>query len=140
VTSVLVIDDHPIVRQGCRRLLSDAGIRSVLEAGDVIAGYELLCLHRPDIVIVDLAIGKNSLEGLALIRRIKAHNSQAHIVVLSMYDDPSIIACALEAGASGYVIKDTATEDLLTAIRTIEEAICICPPKGLSATRSGSER
>jgi DNA-binding NarL/FixJ family response regulator len=76
-------------------------------------------------------MGKNSLDGLALIQRIKALNSQAHIVVLSMHDDPSIIACALlEAGASGYVTKDDTTEDLLNAIRTIQEGEFVFAPKG----------
>ena len=126
MTSVLVIDNHPIVLQGCRRFLSDAGITSVLEAGDVVAGYELFCRHRPDVVIVDLAMGKNSLEGLALIQRIKSHNSHAHILVLSMHEDPSIVARALEAGASGYVIKER-PEDLLIAIKTIQEGNFIWP-------------
>lgn len=101
--------------------MSEAGITSVLEAGDVVAGYELFYHHKPDVVIVDLAMGKNCLEGLALIRRINSHNSQAHILVLSMHKDPIIATRALEAGASGYVIKDAATEDLLIAIKTIQE-------------------
>jgi two-component system invasion response regulator UvrY len=121
VTSVLVVDDHPIVLQGCRRLLADAGVKSVLEAGDVAAGYELFCRHRPDVVIVDLAMGENRLGGLSLIQRINSHDPQAHILVLSMHRDPIIVARALEAGASGYVLKDTATEDLLKAIQTIQE-------------------
>jgi len=121
VTSVLVVDDHPMVIQGCRRLLADAGITSVLEAGDVAAGYELFCCQRPDVVIVDLAMGADSLEGLSLIERIKSHNPQTRILVLSMHRDPIIVARALEAGASGYILKDTATEDLLNAIRTIRE-------------------
>jgi two-component system, NarL family, invasion response regulator UvrY len=121
VTSVLVIDDHPIVLQGCRRLLADAGVTSVLEASDVAAGYEIFCRHRPDAVIVDLAIGENRLEGLALIQRIKSHDPQAHILVLSMHRDPIIVARALEAGANGYILKETATDDLLTAIQTIQE-------------------
>jgi CheY-like chemotaxis protein len=82
--SVLVIDDHPIVLRGCRRLLEDAGVTSVLEAGDVAAGYELFCCHRPDVVIMDLAMGKNGVEGLSLIQRIKSHDPLAHILVLSM--------------------------------------------------------
>jgi len=121
VTSVLVIDDHPIVLQACRRLLEDAGVASVLEAGDVAAGYELFCRHNPDVVIVDLAMEKNSLGGLSLIQRINSHDPQAHILVLSMHRDPIIVARALEAGASGYILKDTATEDLLNAIQTIQE-------------------
>jgi two-component system, NarL family, invasion response regulator UvrY len=119
--SALVIDDHPIVLQGCRRLLEDAGVTSVLEAGDVAAGYELFCCHRPDIVIVDLAMGENGVQGLSLIQRIKAHDPRARILVLSMHRDPIIVARALEAGASGYILKDTATEDLLNAIQTIQD-------------------
>ena len=70
---------------------------------------------------VDLAIGANGLEGLSLIQRIKSHNPQTRILVLSMHRDPIIVARALEAGASGYILKDTATEDLLNAIRAIRE-------------------
>ena len=121
VTSVLVIDDHPIVLRACRRLLEDAGVASVLEAGDVAAGYELFCRHNPDVIIVDLPMEKNSLGGLSLIQRINSHDPQAHILVLSMHRDPIIVARALEAGASGYILKDTATEDLLNAIQTIQE-------------------
>ena len=121
MTSVLVIDDHPIVLHGCRRLLEDAGVPSVLEAGDVAAGYELFCRHRPDVVIVDVAMGENGLEGLSLIQRIHSHDPQAHILVLSMYRDPIIVAHALKAGANGFILKDTATEDLLNAIQTIQE-------------------
>ena len=94
VTSVLVIDDHPIVLQACRRLLEDAGVASVLEAGDVAAGYELFCRDNPDVVIVDLAMEKNSLGGLSLIQRINSHDPQAHILVLSMHRDPIIVARA----------------------------------------------
>jgi DNA-binding NarL/FixJ family response regulator len=110
-----------MVTQGCRRLLADAGITSVLEASDVAAGYELFCCQRPDVVIVDLAMGANGLEALSLIQRIKSHNPQTRILVLSMHRDPIIVARALEAGASGYILKDTATEDLLNAIRAIRE-------------------
>jgi two-component system, NarL family, invasion response regulator UvrY len=119
--SALVIDDHPIVLRGCRRLLEDAGVASVLEASGVAAGYELFRCHRPDIVIVDLAMGENGVEGLSLIQRIKSLDPQARILVLSMHRDPIIVARSLEAGASGYILKDTATEDLLNAIRTIQE-------------------
>jgi len=121
MTSVLVIDDHPIVLEGCRRLLVASGVTDVLEAGDVVAGYELFCHHRPDVVIVDLAMGKNGLEGLSLIQRINSHDPQAHILVLSMHKDQIIVSRALQAGARGYIVKDGAIEDLPNAIRTIRE-------------------
>jgi two-component system, NarL family, invasion response regulator UvrY len=105
MTSVLIIDDHPIVLQGCRRVLEDAGIAPVLAASDLVAGYRLYRRHKPDVVIVDLAIQGKGLGGLDLIRRIRAHDGRAHVLVLSMHNDAMIVARSLEAGASGYVLK-----------------------------------
>jgi two-component system, NarL family, invasion response regulator UvrY len=117
---VLVIDDHPIVLQGCRRMLEDAGISAVLEARDATSGYRLYRRHRPDVVIVDLAMQGNGLGGLDLIRRINAHNPRVRILVFSMHSDPIIVTRALEAGATGYVLKDSSSEDLLKAFTTVE--------------------
>jgi DNA-binding NarL/FixJ family response regulator len=100
MTSVLIIDDHPIVLQGCRRVLEDAGIEPVLAASDMVAGYRLYLRHRPDVAIVDLAIAGKGLGGLELIRRIRAQDPAAHILVLSMHNDPMIVARSLEAGAA----------------------------------------
>jgi len=119
VTSVLIIDDHPIVLQGCRRVLEDAGISPVLAASDVVAGYRLYLRHRPDVAVIDLAIQGKGLGGLALVRRIKAHDRRAHILVLSMHNDATIVARSLEAGASGYVLKDTAPEEFVRAVQRV---------------------
>jgi two-component system, NarL family, invasion response regulator UvrY len=119
MTSVLIVDDHPIVLQGCRRILEDAGIAPVLAASDIVAGYRLYHRHRPDVVIVDLAIQGKGLGGFALIRRIKTHDARAHILVLSMHNDPMIVARSLEAGASGYVLKDTSSEELVSAVQQV---------------------
>src|SRR5208283_4051359 len=115
MTSVLIIDDHPIVLQGCRRMLEDAGVAVVLEARDAVSGYRLYRRHRPDGVIIDLAIQGSGLGGLPLIRRISAHDRRVGILVLSMHSDPIIVARALEAGATGYVLKDTSSEELVKA-------------------------
>jgi two-component system, NarL family, invasion response regulator UvrY len=64
MASVLIIDDHPIVLQGCRRMLEDAGVQIVLEARDPISGYRLYRRHHPDVVIVDLTMQGNRLGGL----------------------------------------------------------------------------
>ena len=119
MTSVLIIDDHPIVLQGCRRVLEDAGIEPVLAASDMVAGYRLYLRHRPDVAIVDLAIAGKGLGGLELIRRIRAHDAGAHILVLSMHNDPMIVSRSLEAGASGYVLKDTSSEELVKAVQQV---------------------
>jgi CheY-like chemotaxis protein len=98
--SVLVIDDHPIALQGCRRVLEDAGIAPIFCTTDLEAAYQLLLTHRPDVAIVDLAFPGDSLGGLRFIRRIKASAKQTHVLVFSMHDDPAIVGQALEAGAS----------------------------------------
>ena len=119
MTSVLVIDDHPIVLQGCRRMLQDAGVTDVLEARDAASGYKLYRRHHPNVVIVDLAMQGSGLGGLPLIRRISAHDRRVRILVFSMHSDPIIVARALEAGATGYVLKDTSSADLLQAFEKV---------------------
>ncbi len=119
MTRVLVVDDHPIVLQGCRRMLQDAGIAEVLEARDVVSGYRLYRRNRPDVMIVDLGMQNRGLDGLALIRRIRAHNPRARILVFSMHSDPVIVARALQAGAIGYVVKDTSAENFMTAFENV---------------------
>lgn len=119
MTRVLVVDDHPIVLQGCRRMLQDAGIAEVLEARDVVSGYRLYRRNRPDVMIVDLGMQNRGLDGLALIRRIRAHNPRARILVFSMHSDPVIVARALQAGALGYVVKDTSAENFMTAFENV---------------------
>jgi two-component system, NarL family, invasion response regulator UvrY len=119
MTAVLVIDDHPIVLQGCRRMLEDAGISNVLEARDAVSGYKLYRRHHPDVVIVDLAMQGSGLGGLDLVRRINAHDPAARILVFSMHSDPIIVARALQAGAIGYVLKDTSPAELIKGFEQV---------------------
>jgi two-component system, NarL family, invasion response regulator UvrY len=120
MTSILVVDDHPIVLQGCRRILEDCGITTVFEATDAATGYERFRSHRPDVIIVDLALRNDGLGGLSLIRRINEDDRRVPILVLSMHRDPTLVMQALEAGAVGYLLKDTATEELLKAIQEVQ--------------------
>jgi two-component system invasion response regulator UvrY len=119
MTTVLVVDDHPIVLQGCRRMLEDAGVEVIFEARDAITGYKLCRRHRPDVAIVDLAMQDSGLGGLPLIRRIRTHDRRVRILVFSMHSDPIIVARALEAGACGYVLKDTSSDDFLKAFHAV---------------------
>jgi two-component system invasion response regulator UvrY len=119
MTSVLIIDDHPIVLQGCRRILQDAGVQTILDARDATSGYRLYRRHNPDVVIVDLAMQGSGLGGLPLIRRIRSHDPRTRILVFSMHSDPIIVARALEAGATGYVLKDTSSQELVKAFEKV---------------------
>ena len=118
MTSVLIVDDHPIVLQGCRRVLEDAEMTPILEASDLVNGYRLYRRHQPDAIVVDLSIAGDGLGGLSLIRRIKLHDPHARVLVLSMHSDPMIVARTLEAGAIGYVLKDTSSDDLVKAVES----------------------
>jgi two-component system, NarL family, invasion response regulator UvrY len=120
MTSVLIVDDHPIVLQGCRRMLEDAGVGAVFEARDAASGYKLYRRHRPGVTIVDLAMQGSGLGGLPLISRINSHDPRACILVFSMHSDPIIVARALEAGAIGYVLKDASSTDLMRAFETVK--------------------
>lgn len=119
MTRVLVVDDHPIVLQGCRRMLQDAGINDVFEAPDPETGYRLYCSHKPEVVIVDLGMQDKGLSGLELIRRIRGHDAHVRILVFSMHSDPVIVARALQAGATGYVVKDTSAEKFIEAFQSV---------------------
>lgn len=119
MTRVLVVDDHPIVLQGCRRMLHDAGINDVLEARDPETGYRLYCSHTPEVVVVDLGMQDKGLSGLELIRRIRGHDAHVRILVFSMHSDPVIVARALQAGATGYVVKDTSAEKFIEAFQSV---------------------
>ncbi len=119
MTSVLLIDDHPIVLQGCRHLLEDAGVSDLMEAQTALAGYRLFRRKRPDVVIVDLALNGSGLAGLALVRRLRAQAARMPILVFSMHADPVIASRALEAGATGYLLKDTSPDDLLEAFEKV---------------------
>jgi len=119
MTSVLVIDDHPIVLQGCRRLLEDAGVERVLEASTLLSGYRQFRREKPDVVIVDLSLQGSGLSGLLLVRRLRSHSPRTPILVFSMHGDPVIASRALEAGATGYVLKDTASGTLMEAFERV---------------------
>jgi two-component system invasion response regulator UvrY len=120
MTSVLVVDAHPIVLEGCRSMLEEAGFGKVLEARDVSMAYRLYRRHHPDVLIIELAMQGSGLGGLELIRRIRADNARTHILVLTVHSDPIIVARALEAGATGYVLKDASLEDIMKAFATVQ--------------------
>jgi two-component system invasion response regulator UvrY len=119
MTKVLFIDVHPIVLQGCRRMLEDVGVTDVIEAGDARSGYRLFSGKRPDIVIVDLGLQDAGLGGLELIRRIRTDDIDVRILVFSMHSDPVIVARALQAGATGYVVKDTSPKNFIEAFKKV---------------------
>jgi two-component system, NarL family, invasion response regulator UvrY len=119
VVKVLIVDDHPIVRAGLRRLLAAEPDVEVRETAD---GREALSLYReqrPALVILDLNLP--GLGGLEIIGRLKAADPEARILVLSMHDDETHVTRALQAGAMGYVTKNADPEELRAAIARVAQ-------------------
>lgn len=116
--TILLVDDHPIVRSGCLRLFGDAGLGRVVEAEDAGGALALWRSERPDLVVLDPDIpGPNG--GLAVARAMLAENAAARILVFGRRGDPAVAAGALKAGAKGYVSKDSALDTLLSAVECV---------------------
>lgn len=120
-TKVLIIDDHPFVLQGCSRMLEETELARVLQAGGLAEGYRQYRAHRPQVIIIDLSIKAATLGGLSFIRRLRVHDRKTPVLVLSMHSDPTIIRRALEAGATGYLLKDAPPDEFLKAFRMVRQ-------------------
>lgn len=121
MTSVLVIDDHPIVLEGCQRVLEDAGIEEITLVSNPVDGIRAYRKKRPDVILVDLAMRAGILVGLSFIRRLRIHDQRTPILVLSMHEDPVIASQALKLGANGFILKDTSSRDILEALKSIRQ-------------------
>ena len=116
---VLIADDHGIVRSGLRMLLErQEDIEVVAEASDGAEARDLAIRERPDLAILDVKMPK--LTGLQATREIREQAPGVAVLILSMYDDERYLFEALKAGASGYVLKAQADQDLLDAVRAVE--------------------
>jgi DNA-binding NarL/FixJ family response regulator len=112
---LLLVDDHAIVRAGYRHLLERQDRFTVIgEAATADEAYSLFCLHRPDIVVIDLAMPGAS--GLEAIQRILNVDAVARVLVFSMHTSPDFALAALRAGALGYITKSSPPDVLLRAI------------------------
>src|ERR1700758_4372072 len=115
---ILVADDHGIVRAGIRLLLErQSDLQVVAEAADGVEAVERALAVRPDLCILD--VGMPRMTGLQAAREIRAHMPRARVLMLSMHDDEHYLFEALKAGASGYVLKREADQDLVGAIRAV---------------------
>ena len=115
---ILVADDHGIVRSGLRMLIDrQDGMRVVAEADDGVAAVEAALRERPDVAVLDVSMPR--MTGLQAAREIRAHVPDTAVLLLSMHDDERYLFDALRAGASGYVLKRAADEELIEAVRAV---------------------
>ncbi|TLM66852.1 MAG: response regulator transcription factor [Actinobacteria bacterium] len=117
---VLLVDDHKIVRDGLRSLLAkQLDIEVVGEADNGREGVSLACELKPDVVVMD--IGMRDLNGIDAAHRLGIDAPDVRIIALSMHSDRQYVSAMLAAGAQGYLVKDSAFEELASAIRTVQE-------------------
>jgi two-component system, NarL family, response regulator NreC len=117
-TRILIADDHKIIRDGLRALLEKQGDMEVIaEAEDGISAVKGALKASPDVVIMD--IGMPGLNGIEATRQVVAGNRNIRVIALSMHTDRRFVLEMLEAGASGYLLKESAFEELASSIRTV---------------------
>jgi two-component system invasion response regulator UvrY len=114
--SILLVDDHAIVRDGLKRLLAGLDMGEILEAATGREALELVKRRRPDLIVLDLNLP--GLGGLELLRRL-IQLEAGRILVLSMHAEPLYAKRALEAGAAGYATKNISPDELLIAVRRV---------------------
>jgi DNA-binding NarL/FixJ family response regulator len=135
VISVLIVDDHPVVRQGLRALLEVQDEMTVAgEAGDGPAAISLAESLRPDIVLLDLKLP--GMDGVAVLRPLRA--AGLRVLVLTSATEPSAAAAAVRAGAAGVVYKDIDPAALVRAIRSVHDGNMLLAPEALGSLVRGS--
>ena len=116
--SVILIDDHVIMRDGLRQLLeAESDIEVIGEANNGRDAVKLALKKTPDIVIMDIAM--SDMNGIEATRQINTENPKIKIIALSMHSERQIVVGILRAGASGYLLKDSTSIELVEAIRTV---------------------
>ena len=112
---LMLADDHRMLREGLRRSLSDEGFDVIGEASDGDEAVRLADSLRPDVILMDVTMP--DVDGVEATRRIHQQHPEIRVVMLTMHADQSVIAEALRAGASGYLVKDCSTDEIADAVR-----------------------
>ena len=114
---MLVIDDHPLVREGVKKSLTAAGFNCVGEAGSLKEAIAMIALHNPDVITVDLNLPDGN--GLEIISWARKNSSTIAIIVLTLDDDLDLVSAAAQSGAQAFISKSESAEHLVSAIKSV---------------------
>ncbi|MFB9375887.1 response regulator [Kineococcus gynurae] len=133
-TSVVLVDDHAVVRAGLRAVLeSDPGIRVVAEAATVAEALAALARTRPDVAILDGRLPDGS--GIEVCRRLRTASPATRAIILTSYDDDQALLAAVLAGAAGYLLKEIGTTDLVDSVRRVHAGESLLDPAAVETVR-----
>jgi two-component system, NarL family, response regulator NreC len=125
--TVLLADDRALMRQGLRHILeSHPEFEVVAEASSGIEAVEAACLYKPDVAIMDVAM--KELNGIEATSQILKHSPHTSVLILSMYDDERYVLRAVKAGARGYLLKNSAGDELIKAIYQVQKGLTFFSP------------
>jgi DNA-binding NarL/FixJ family response regulator len=126
--TVLLVDDHALVRKGFRRMLEDdAAVSVVGEASNGNDAVKLAVELKPSVTVMDCALP--GISGIEATRQIRARHAEARILMLSMHSEDTLIRQALEAGARGYILKNAMDLDLVKAVKSVAEGKTVLDPQ-----------
>lgn len=139
--TILIADDHALVREGTRRLLeAEPDLRVVAEAADGAEAVREADIHRPDVVIMDITMPPG-MNGIEATRLIKAKLPQLAVLALTAHDDAQYVMKLLDAGAAGYLLKDVRGRELVEAVRAVHHGeTTLHPALAARAQRLAAER
>ncbi len=127
MTRLLIVDDEALVRAGLKMILeSDQDLEVVAEAGDGADAAAMVVKHRPDVVLMDIRMPR--LDGLAATREVQALPDPPKVVVLTTFDLDDYVFRALQAGASGFLLKDTPPRELVQAVKVVANGDAMLSP------------
>jgi DNA-binding NarL/FixJ family response regulator len=129
--SVMLVDDHTMLRQGLRRSLEHEGLHIVAEASNGSEAVRLALTHRPDVVLMDVSMPE--VDGIEATRQLMRADARQRVVMLTMHVDRDIVERSVKAGAVGYVTKDSSVKEVVLAVRMAADGNKVLSPRVASA-------
>ena len=135
---VVIVDDHPMVREGLRTMLDDEGIEVVGEAGTTAEALREARRAAPDVLLLDVELSDG--DGLATLPELKRAAPGASVLIVTMHAERALVRRAVEMGAAGYVLKGVGRRELLSAVRAVRAGESVMDPTLLRELASGGTR
>lgn len=136
---LLIVDDHELARAGLKSAFIRGGMDVVAAAKDGVEALDMIAKHKPDLVVLDIRLG-DGMDGLGVAREVSKLPEAPKVMMLTLHDDPDYVRAALDAGATGYVLKDASLDELCDAARQVMAGGTAIPAALLSSLLARPER